>query len=235
MKTPVKLMIGIGIVAALGAVAWLTPVRHYLNVQSVVALVERIRTNPWAPLIFIGAYTASCVLWPLSAFPVAAGVLFGFWRGFLFNTIAANLGAWITFYIARQFGREAVGKFMKGSLKAFDEQSTRHGFWAIFTFRMLGFPPFLVTNYGAGLSGVKVKDYVMGTFFGMLVWTVVFTYFADTLWKALTTAGSQGFQSAAGKFFLPIVGGFLGVALLAGVIWYLKKKRKPETSKKRAA
>lgn len=210
-----KRFLGIVVLLALAGLYFFTPIRDAFTLESVVRLVERIKNNPWVPVLFTATYIASCVLWPLTIFPVAGGVLFGFWKGFLLNTLAANVGAWITFFIARQFGREVVGKFMKGSLKTFDERATRHGLWAVFAFRMLGFPPFLVTNYGAGLSGVRVRDYVLGTFLGMLMWTAVFTYFADTLWEALTTAGAQGFQEAAGRFFWPVVG---GLALLAGVV-----------------
>ena len=136
------------------------------------------------------------------------------------------MGAWITFYIARWFGRETVGKLMKGSLRAFDEKATQHGFWAILTFRLIGVPPFLVTNYGSGLSGVKARDYMLGSFLGMLPWTVAFTYFADTLWAALTTAGQQGFQQAAGRFFpLPVFAGAVAFGILIAVTTRLKKRK----------
>jgi uncharacterized membrane protein YdjX (TVP38/TMEM64 family) len=215
---------GFIILILLVGVYFLTPVRQYFTLENVIRLVERIKDNPWAPLIFVGAYTASCVLWPLTIFPVAGGVLFGFWKGFFLNTIAANLGAWTTFFIARQFGRETVGKLMKGSFKTFDEQTTRHGLSAVFTFRMIAFPPFLVTNYASGLSGIRVKDYVVGTFLGMLAWTVVFTYFADTLWKAVMTSGTQGFQKAVGQFFWPVMGGFLVLTVIITLTIFLKKR-----------
>jgi uncharacterized membrane protein YdjX (TVP38/TMEM64 family) len=211
----VKTWTGLFILAGLIGLYTLTPVRHYFNLASVVRLTARIKTNPWAPLLFTVTYTASCIVWPLTLFPVVAGVLFGFWEGFLLNTIAANLGAWITFFIARWFGRDWVGRLMKGTLKAFDEKTTQHGFWAILTFRLIAVPPFLVTNYAAGLSGIRVRDYTLASFLGMLPWTVAFTYFADTLWAALTTAGEQGFQKAAGHYFWPVLG---GAALFGGLI-----------------
>lgn len=222
MKT--KHYIGIVVLLVLAGLYVFTPVRDIFTLDSVVRLVERIKNNPWAPVLFTTAYIASCVLWPLTIFPVAGGVLFGFWNGFLLNTLAANVGAWITFFIARQFGREAVGKLMKGSLKTFDEQATRHGLWAIFAFRMLGFPPFLVTNYGSGLSGVRVRDYVLGTFLGMLAWTAIFSYFADTLWSAFTTAGEKGFEQAAGQFFWPLVGGLILVAIVVGITVLMRRR-----------
>jgi uncharacterized membrane protein YdjX (TVP38/TMEM64 family) len=224
----IKSFIGLLILAVLVVIYLFTPVRQYFTLENVIRLVEQIKLNRWAPLIFIGVYTASCVLWPLTIFPVAGGVLFGFWKGFLLNTLAANVGAWITFFIARLFGREVVGKLMKGSLKTFDQSVQRHGLWAIFTFRMIAFPPFLVTNYGSGLSGVRMRDYMLGTFLGMLIWTAVFTYFADTLWRALTTAGAQGFQKAAGQFFWPVVGGFVILGTVIGATVWAKKRMAPK-------
>jgi len=219
-----KKWMGLIFLAILIGVYILTPVREYFTLNHIVHWVERIKNNPWAPLLFVGTYTLSCILWPLTIFPVVGGVLFGFWKGFLFNTVAANLGAWTTFLIARQFGREVVGKLMKGSYKTFDEKTTRHGLWAIFTFRMIAFPPFLVTNYASGLSAIRVRDYMVGTFLGMIVWTIVFTYFADTLWKAVTTAGEHGFQKASGQFFWPVIVGFLALAIVMGLTVWLKKR-----------
>ncbi|MBI3292127.1 MAG: TVP38/TMEM64 family protein [Elusimicrobia bacterium] len=227
-----KYLIGLGVLGAIVGVYFFTPIRSYFTLEAVVRLVTSIKANPWAPIIFVVAYTASCVLAPISAFPVAGGVLFGFWKGFLLNTLAANVGAWITFFIARKFGREVVGKLMKGSLKTFDERMTHHGLWTIFGVRMVGFPPFLVANYAAGLSGVRVRDYVLGTFSGMLVWTGIFTYFADTLWNAITTAGLQGFQQAAGRFFWPVVGGFLILAVVMGMTSAVKKRMTPKSMMK---
>jgi phospholipase D1/2 len=217
---------GIGIVAGLAGIAWFTPLRDYLTAAGLVEWVESVRSDPpWsAPWVFIAVYTASAVIAPLTVFPIAGGVLFGFWKGFLYNTIAANLGAWLAFAIARGFGRDAVGRLLKGRLLIFDRRVTERGFWTIFAIRMAGFPPFLVVNYAAGLSGIRVKDYILGTFFGLLVWKAVLTYFADTLWEALATAGMAGFQRAAARFVFPVAAGLLAVGLAALATAFVKKK-----------
>lgn len=219
-----KLAVGVLIVSGLVAVYWLTPLRSTLSIENIVRLVERIRENPWAPLIFVGTYVLSCVLAPLTIFPVVGGVLFGFWKGFLFNTIAANVGSWITFFIARKFGREAVAKLMRGRFKTFDESVAKQGLWAIFSLRMIGFPPYLVANYAAGLSGVRVRDYVLATFLGMLIWTLILTYFANTFWEAIVVSGTEGFQKAFGRYFWPVLGGFLAAAAVVALTVFLKKR-----------
>lgn len=224
MKSWVKIVSGVIIVLGGYALYQLTGLAPAFTWDALVGMVEALRTNPWAWLEFLIAYTLSSVIWPVVLFPIAGGVVFGFWKGLLLNTLAANLGAWVTFGIARGFGRDVVRRLIRGSLERFDAAVSRQGFLAVFLIRFVGFPPYVVVNYWAGLTGVRVRDYVWGSFLGMLPWTIVLTYFAQTLWDLATTAGRQGLLQALGRYGLPLLAAGLAFAVVLTVTIIVKRK-----------
>ena len=71
-----KRWLSLMVLAGLAALYFFTPVRRYFTLAAVIGFVARIKTNPRAPILFILFYAASCAIWPLTVFPVAAGVLF---------------------------------------------------------------------------------------------------------------------------------------------------------------
>jgi uncharacterized membrane protein YdjX (TVP38/TMEM64 family) len=77
-------------------------------------------------------------LFPGSVLTLSGGLLFGPSLGMLFNvsggTLGATLGATGALLVARFWGREFVGRFLKGRLKTLDEKADRNGFWVIFIF-----------------------------------------------------------------------------------------------------
>jgi uncharacterized membrane protein YdjX (TVP38/TMEM64 family) len=199
--------------------------RHFVTLQHFIEAVNSVRGNPWAGLIFVTTYLAFCLFAPISLFPVAGGVLFGFWKGLLYNALAPNGGALLAFYLARHFRSRFIGQFPPGRVSDFNDRVRRHGRFTMFSIRILGFPPFLITNYLAGLSAIRTSDYVIGTFFGMLPWKIAVTYFSTTLWAVLETAGMHGFEVAVRRFVWPIAGVFLSVAVLIALTAALKSRR----------
>lgn len=175
--------------------------------------VSGLKDNPWAWLIFLGVYAAGALVWPSVVFPIAGGMLFGFWRGLLLNLVAANLGAWIAFVAARKAGRAWIKRLLRDRTRRFRRFIPRGDMKSLLLMRLIGFPPFAMLNYGSGLSGMRPRDYGWGTLLGILPWTATLTYFSDTLWTILTKAGPAGLRSAIWDMSLPLLAlAFLGAA-----------------------
>lgn len=221
----IKPAIGLLIVVASVIIYRFTPLREFLTTKAIIEWVERMHDHPAASLIFVGVYFMACFFAPLAIFPIAGGVLFGFWKGLILNSVAANAGAWVMFLIARKLGRTTVEKLARHSLKSIDKTVARHGLWNMTLTRFAGFPPFPVTSYAAGLSEIKARDYILGTFLGTAMWTAAVTYFADTLWQAVKKAGSQSIFAALGKFFWPVLAIAIALRVAAAVGIYLKNRR----------
>lgn len=175
-------------------------------------LRERVRaTGALGWLVFVTAY-AVLVLFPAPAavLTVTGGALFGVVGGSLLVLVGATIGAVMSFEIGRLLGRGAVSRVTKGRLHRVQQLLGDHGLAAVVAVRLVPLVPFMAINYGAGLSAVSRRDYVLGTMVGMVPGIVAYcavgAYGTDPLLLAV---------SLAALVVLVLLGGVWGRRILA--------------------
>jgi uncharacterized membrane protein YdjX (TVP38/TMEM64 family) len=147
--------------------------------------------GPWGPLAFIVIYAlATVAAIPGSALTVAAGALFGSFRGVVYVSIASTTGASLCFLIARFFARDAVSHWLRGKEKfeRLDRLTETHGAIIVAITRLVPLFPFNLLNYGFGLTRVRFWTYVLFSWLCMIPGTVLFVVGAD----AVVTAVREG-------------------------------------------
>jgi uncharacterized membrane protein YdjX (TVP38/TMEM64 family) len=147
---------------------------------------------------------------PLPAFLItfANAALFGWIYGALLSWFSAMVGAILCFYIAQFLGREVVEKLTsKTALESVDSFFDKHGRNAILIARLLPFISFDIVSYAAGLTSMKMKDFIIATGLGQLPATLIYSYAGQML-----TGGA--------KFF---VYGLLTLFAFSALIYLLKK------------
>lgn len=123
----------------------------------------------WAPAIYLLLFSIGPVfLWPEAILAIAAGLTFGPLWGTLLTILGATMGGTLAFLVARYLGRDFVKRFIRGRLKTLDEKSAEHGFKIIFFLRLIPLVPFNALDYAAGLSKIRLGDYALGTFLGVM-------------------------------------------------------------------
>ncbi len=165
-------------------IALLIIFQNYLNIESMLALIESIRENPLAPLIFIIIYAVSVTaIVPASALTLISGPLFGFWPGLLLTIIGSNLGCHLSYWIAKYLGEGTVKKFIKSGsfVEEAKKQIDNNGFLFMMYARLIPLFPFAAVNYLSGIIGVKYRHYTIATFFGMLPGSFVYVYLGFSL------------------------------------------------------
>ncbi len=135
------------------------------------------RAGAWGPLLFVVAYAALTLLPGVPAYllTILAGALFGLWFGVLLVVIGATLGAVPAFALGRWLGRDAVDRLTRGRLAQVDRLLRDHGLKAVLTLRLVPVVPFTALNYASGLTGVRLRDYVVGTTVGIVPGVVAYT------------------------------------------------------------
>ena len=131
-----------------------------------------------APLLYIGIMMAAVVISPIPSLPldIAAGAFFGPFRGTVYSVIGASAGAVTSFLIARLLGRELVEKFLGGHINFCSQCSDKLLTKIVFFSRLLPVISFDVISYGAGLTKMSLKKFIMATFLGMIPLTFVYNY-----------------------------------------------------------
>ena len=119
--------------------------------------------------LFVLAFVAAIVLmFPGWVFMVAAGYLFGALTGGLL-AFAANLaGSVLAFYLARTYAREWIeGRIDRSPrFSGFDAAVSRNGLYSVMFARLALLPNNLI-NYACGVTGMRLRDFVIGTAVGL--------------------------------------------------------------------
>ncbi len=187
-RTKIKVAVAL-LIATVVAALWFSPLRAYLTRENVRAAVEHLRGIWYGPIVFMLVYATACIFAvPASLFCLAAGFIWGWMLGGTYTVIGGLFGAIASFYVARFVGEGLIHRF--GRLGQFVAKQADHaGFRSLLVLRFIPGIPFAVLNYGAGVAGVRFRDYVAATFLGILPPTFVFAYFADALFNGTISEG----------------------------------------------
>lgn len=168
---------------------WLSPLRDQLTRENVRLFVENLRGLWYGPIAFIAAFAVGCVFAiPASIFVVAAGFIWGWVFGGIYSMIGAVLGAVASFYVGRFLGVGVLDRFGKVG-KMVTKQVDHAGFRSLLILRNIPGIPFAALNYGAGVAGVRFRDFLPSTLIGITPSMFVFTYCADALFNGSMSEG----------------------------------------------
>ncbi len=163
----------------------------------------------WGPALFILIYIVATVLfWPGSVLTLGAGAIFGVGWGSVYVSAGSVLGATAAFLVGRYFARDWVAKKIESStaFAAIDHAVAREGWKIVGLTRLSPAFPFALLNYAFGLTQVKLRDYVLASWIGMMPGTLMYVY-----------AGSLA-HSAGDRNRTPGEWALLGVGLLATIV-----------------
>jgi uncharacterized membrane protein YdjX (TVP38/TMEM64 family) len=174
-----------------GWVLWRLPAAQAIATREhIAALRETLALAWWGPPAFVGTYALlSTFDFSGLALSTAGGVIFGFERGVVLNTIGANLGANAAYWTARLLGRDAVGTLLGHRATALHRSAERGGFLWLLRLRLIPVVPFNLLDVTAGVSGMPWAPYAAATALGMVPGTILFTYSAAEVFSGGPTAG----------------------------------------------
>ena len=175
------------------AVAWFSPLRSYLTIEGARTVVARLRELWYGPLVYGAAFTVGAVLVvPASVFVLSAGMIWGWKLGGIYALAGGASGAIASFLIGRFMGSGFLRRF--GPIgERLTRQIDHAGFRPLLVMRLMPIFPFALINYGAGVAGVRLRDFAAATLIGMAPSVFVFAYSADALFNG-TMTGQDAFK-----------------------------------------
>jgi uncharacterized membrane protein YdjX (TVP38/TMEM64 family) len=167
-------------------------------------------------LVFYAVYVVATLLFvPGAALTIAAGFLFGLWRGVVTVSAAATTAAALAFLIARHLARGAVEARARKDRRftAIDRAIGQRGWKIVALLRLSPAVPFSLSNYFYGLTAIRFWPYALTSWLAMLPGTVLYVYLGAA-GKAAAGAG----RSHAENVYLG-----LGLAATIAVTLYLTR------------
>lgn len=203
--------------AVLGLVwmAWRDPAwRVLLSPIMLAEFGRQVLAWPLGPVWVLLAYVAAVALaMPVLALITLGVLIFGPWPGVAYALAGMVAGATVTYGLGRLTGAQVLDRVLKGRWQLMSTHLHRRGLWAIVLLRALPVAPFIVVNLGAGALRVRLRDYVLGTFLGLLPGTILISLFMRQVQQAVRTATPSAWLALAG-----------GVLLVAGALWWLNRQ-----------
>jgi uncharacterized membrane protein YdjX (TVP38/TMEM64 family) len=165
------------------------------------------------------AYTLATVLAvPGTILTLGAGFVFGVPFGTALVSAGSVLGAIAAFLLGRFVARNWVARRIANSprLRALDSVTRHDGFTIVLLARLSPLFPYNVLNYVFGLTAVRLRDYVLGSWIGMLPATVVYVYLGS-LTKNVATLAS-GNLAATWPRRASLIAAFVVTAVLTALL-----------------
>ncbi len=188
----------LGVVAALiFSMGW----HKYLTLEQLAANREALKAFISDKFFFaLLAYIALYIVVVALSLPAASlvtltgGFLFGWLVGGLATVVAATIGATIIFLIAKTALGEPLaakaGPWLHKLRDGFQEDALSY----LLFLRLVPAFPFWLVNLAPGLLGVKLRTYLLGTFFGIMPGTFAYSYLGVGL-DSIIDAQQKSYQA----------------------------------------
>ncbi|KAM7501332.1 hypothetical protein LguiB_000236 [Lonicera macranthoides] len=185
--------------------------------------------GPWGPVVLAIAYIPLTVLAvPASVLTLGGGYLFGLPVGFVADSIGATIGATAAFLLGRTIGRSYVISKLKNypKFQAVAIAIQRSGFKIVLLLRLVPLLPFNMLNYLLSVTPVRLGEYILASWVGMMPITFALVYVGTTL-KDLSDV-THGWSDVSTTRWIVIASGFV---ISVAVLVYITKVAKASLEK----
>jgi pyruvate/2-oxoglutarate dehydrogenase complex dihydrolipoamide dehydrogenase (E3) component/uncharacterized membrane protein YdjX (TVP38/TMEM64 family) len=151
---------------------------------------------------------------------LAAGAIFGLWRGTLIVSFASTAGASLAFLSSRYLLRDWVKARFGARIAAIDRGIARDGPFYLLTLRLIPAFPFFLVNLAMGLTAMRLVTFYLVSQAGMLLGTIVYVN-AGTQLGAIESTRDILSPALIGSFVLL---GLLPLLAKALVGWWKRRR-----------
>lgn len=186
-----------------------------------------VDANPvFAPVLFTLVYAAAVAIsFPgASILTVFGGFLFGLSLGVPLIVFAATIGATAIFFAAKGALGDSLKGRVSGSLSQMEKGFRENELSYMFVLRLAPVFPFWAVNIAAGILGVSLRNFVVGTAIGIIPGSFVYASIGNAAGAAFDRGENV---SLSGILFQPeTIVPIIGLILLSIIPIAIKKFRK---------
>lgn len=116
-----------------------------------------------------------------SIFSLLAGFLFGNIVGTIFVVLAATLGATLLVIAVQLAFGDSVAAKIGSKVKFMESSFKQNAFFYLLSLRFLPIMPFWLVNLAAGIFNMRLRDFILATFIGIIPGTFVYVNIGASL------------------------------------------------------
>jgi uncharacterized membrane protein YdjX (TVP38/TMEM64 family) len=138
-------------------------IQQFSDIDDIKSFFDLYKTQ--SIFVYLGLQMLQIIisLIPGQALQFVAGLLYGFWAGFLLSLIGAVAGTTVTYYLAQFLGRDALHVlFGKRHIEDYlNKINSKKGYILVFLIYLIPGVPKDLCSYAAGLSNMKLKVFLI--------------------------------------------------------------------------
>ena len=187
---------------------------HWLDPQALSVMGRQWLDAPLGPLAVMAGYVVAVMLgMPVLVLITVGALIFSPWPGMAYALFGMVLGAVVTYGMGRVAGAQTMDRWTTGRLSLVSRHLQKRGLLTVMAIRVLPVAPFIMVNMLAGALRVRLFDYALGTFLGLLPGTVLISLFMGRLTEAWQSPGWGSYVA------------LLACAVLLGVAFWVTRRR----------
>jgi len=150
------------------------------DVQALLDKYEKLGPLPGILLPFIEAFLPFL---PLFVFVMANSGAYGLFKGFLYSWIGSSVGMIVVFLIIRKFEDKRIFQKLRADrrVKTVTSWVERNGFGPLFILLCFPFSPSALINLVAGLSKVRIQQFILAVLLGKTVMVFSVSYIGSSI------------------------------------------------------
>ena len=162
--------------------------RAWFTLEHIMNLIREYRALGPIPGIMLIVIEAFLPFLPLFIFVMANASAFGLWLGFLYSWLGACMGAILVFLLVRKYGQQKLLSFLSKhpQVRKLMDWLDRHGFGPLFLMLCFPFTPSAVVNIVAGLSKIRLSQYMLAVCIGKMVMIFTISFVGYDIQSLLT-------------------------------------------------
>jgi len=220
LRVTLLLLIVLGMAAAW---RW-TPLSSWLDLERIESAAQWIQTSLFTPLLVLAAYIiGSLAVIPITLMIIATVSVFGPWPGAFYALLGSELAALATFAVGHLLGHDGVSRITGSRINRLSQLLTERGILTIVTLRIVPVAPFTVINIIAGVSDIRLRDFAIGTFIGIIPGIFAISLFTDRLLASLREPDTTSILILIAVIVLILLG-------ITGLRYVLQRRRKPSST-----
>jgi phosphatidylserine/phosphatidylglycerophosphate/cardiolipin synthase-like enzyme/uncharacterized membrane protein YdjX (TVP38/TMEM64 family) len=213
--------IGLLVIAVLGLAAmwrW-TPLSDWLDIDRAEAAANWIRDSRFTPVLVLIVYAiGGLAAVPITLMIIATVSVFGPWTGAGYALIGTEIAALLAFGVGHIIGRNTVRRIAGSRVNRLSRKLSERGVLTIITLRIVPVAPFTVINIIAGASNIRLRDFAVGSFIGMVPGVIAISLLADRIIASLRKPSVESVLVLVAVIALIVIS-------LAGLRYWIHRKR----------
>lgn len=197
------------------AAAWrYGPLQEFVAPERLKEMAAAISSTHLAWFYVLAAYALGSVLIvPITLLITLTILIFGTIKGFFFALLGSVISGTVTYWLGRVLGRDTVRSLAGDKINKISQKLGESGIMSTFLIRQMPIAPFSVVNIVAGASHIRFRDFMLGTFLGMIPGSLAIAGIVD-----------RGFALLTNPDLTTIISTLAVLGIISGAAFFIRRK-----------